>query len=68
MLPELNVNAADMAYELQRVFDKFENFFDINRLTTSADNERLKAGLLRQYVGDTTLAAIHPMGRVRMKT
>jgi hypothetical protein len=57
-LSELNVKAVDMVYELQHVFDKFENFFDINRLATSAEGEKLKAGLLRQYVGDAALAAI----------
>ncbi len=67
-LPELNVKAVDMAYKLQRVFDKFENLFKINRLTNSADDEKLKAGLVRQYIGDAALAAIHPTGRDRTKT
>ncbi len=66
-LPELNMKAMEMAYKLRRVFDKFENFFDIDRLTTSAD-EKLKAGLLCQYVGDVALAAIHLTGRDRTKT
>ncbi len=67
-LPELDVKAVYMAYELQRVFDKFENFFEINRLTNSDDDVKLKAGLLRQYTGDANLAAINPIGRDRTKT
>jgi transposase InsO family protein len=62
-LPELNVHAVDMAKELDRVFEKYQNFFVLNALAgrTTADEETLKATVLRQYIGDAAMDAIRPM-------
>jgi hypothetical protein len=61
-LPKFNVQATDMALELERVFNKYENLFDMNKIGTSEDDEHLKANLLRQYISDAVLAAIRPVG------
>ncbi len=73
-LPKINVKATDLKRELESVFDAYENFFVLNRLAddnltaTSADNGKLMAAILRQYIGRDTLDAIHPDGRDRTKS
>jgi hypothetical protein len=72
-LPKLDVKNVDMLYELDRVFDRFEIFFDMNGLT--ADNNhaldaaavKLKSSILRQYIGDPALNGIRPLGSDRTK-
>jgi hypothetical protein len=71
-LPELNTKAHDMRSELTRVFNKYQTVFEMNRVGTgnqsSAEDVQLKASVLRQYIGDAALDAIHPTGRDRTKT
>jgi hypothetical protein len=61
-----------MAHELRWVFNKYENTFHMNEIGTSdpptADHIRLKASVLRQYIGDAVLEAIDPVGTDRTKT
>ncbi len=71
-LPQLNVKATNMNRELERAFDKCENFFTLNYIKsgageTAAERE-LKASILRQYIGDAAMDAIYPMGRDHTKT
>jgi hypothetical protein len=71
-LPELNVKAPHMVYELERVFDKYDNCFDMNEVGTSTpptvEHIKLKASILRQYIRDDALAAIWPLGSDCTKT
>ncbi len=62
-LPELNVRAIDMAKELDRVFERYANFFVLNGLAgnnRTAEDETLRATVLRQYIGDAAMDTIRP--------
>ncbi len=49
-LPQLNVKATDMNRELERTFDKYENFFTLNYIKSGAGEtaaeKELKASIL----------------------
>jgi hypothetical protein len=52
-----------MAKELDRVFEKYANFFVLNGLAgnnRTADDEMLRATVLRQYIGDAAMDTIRP--------
>ena len=77
-LKEIDIHAVDMTRELEKIFTKYETFFEMNRLgkTDSEDEEevetkehkRMKANVLRQYIGDAALEAIWPDPTDRTET
>ncbi len=73
-LPKLDVKAVNMQYKLDRIFDRFENFFDMNSLTADEGHAldaaavKLKSSIFRQYIGDPALNGIRPLGSDQTKT
>ena len=67
-LNELDFRDVDMQRELEKVFTKYEDFFEMNGMVKSDPNNnkevetatqvRLKAKVLRQYIRDAALEVI----------